>query len=138
MVPTRYREEIHILCAGNLVITVSPWDKCLFLMPFPAYEAVEATVNKLPTNHPQSRVIQRLLVGHAHEFEMDGQGRVLLPDVHRKFAALEKQIVLLGQGAKFEIWDEDTFSTKRDQWQADETLTNYVGDQVPQLGMLSF
>jgi len=50
--------------------------------------------------------LQRLLVGNASDVEMDGAGRVLVSPPLRKFAGLTKNVVLVGQGAKFELWDE--------------------------------
>jgi len=57
-----------------------------------------------------------LLIGHATDLEMDGQGRILVPPALREFAGLQKQIMLIGQGNKFEIWDEATWNAKRAEW----------------------
>jgi MraZ protein len=55
---------------------------------------------------------------------MDAQGRILLPAMLRDFAGLDKKAVLIGQGKKLEIWDEDTWSQSQEEWvalvQADE------------------
>jgi MraZ protein len=50
--------------------------------------------------------LQRLLVGHADDVQVDGAGRILVPPALRQYAALEKRVVLVGQGKKFELWDE--------------------------------
>ena len=70
--------------------------------------------------------MQRLMVGYACELELDGHGRVLIPRELREFAQLERQVILIGQGNKFELWDETRWSERRDQWLsggADESLT---------------
>lgn len=138
MIPARFREELQENCEGCLVVTVDHQDPCLLLYPRPEWEAIERKLAALPTLHRQSRFLQRMLIGHAHDCELDGQGRVLLPDPLRQFARLEKQIVLLGQGKKFEIWDEATWNNKREEWLADEKAMEELGQSVPELNSLSF
>ena len=60
------------------------------------------------------------MVGYATELEMDGHGRILLPRELREFAGLDRQAMLIGQGNKFELWDEDRWNTRRDEWLSDE------------------
>lgn len=114
-IPTRYRERLQARSDGQLVVTVDR-DHCLLLYPLPEWEEIEKKLVKLPSFNPQARRLQRLLVGHATELEMDGQGRVLLPQPLREFAGLNKAAVMIGQGNKFEIWDEETWSSRRDSW----------------------
>jgi MraZ protein len=78
--------------------------------------------------------LQRLLIGHATECEMDTQGRVLISEPLRIFASLEKRVVLVGQGNKFEIWDEDTWNRSRDEWLEEDNLD----DLSPELASISF
>jgi len=68
--------------------------------------------------------LQRLMVGHATEVEIDGHGRILLSRELREFAELGRQAVLIGQGNKFELWDEERWSAKRDEWLSDEDETD--------------
>jgi MraZ protein len=77
-VPTRYRERLQERCGGNLVVTVDK-DQCLLIYPFPDWEDLERKLMKLPSLNPQARRLQRLMVGHATELELDGSGRILLP-----------------------------------------------------------
>jgi len=67
----------------------------------------------------QSRLLQRLLIGHATEAELDSQGRILLPTMLRDYAGLDKKCVLIGQGKKFEIWDEQMWSDNQKAWLAE-------------------
>ena len=116
-VPTRYRERISERCDGNLVITVDR-DHCLLLYPLPDWEDIERKLVRLPSLNKQARKLQRLLIGHATDIEMDGHGRLLVPPPLREFATLDKRIVMIGQGNKFEIWNEQEWSEKRDSWLA--------------------
>ncbi len=118
-IPTRYRERIAARCDGQLVITVDR-DYCLLVYPFPDWEDIEQKLVALPSMHKQVRRLQRLMVGYATEIEMDGHGRILVPRELREFAGLDKQAILLGQGNKFELWDEKSWNEKRDAWLNDD------------------
>ena len=113
--PARYRDRLLDLCGGRLVITVDR-DHCLLVYPLPEWEIIEARLVALPSLNEQARVLQRLLIGHATECELDSQGRILLPNMLREFANLDKKIVLIGQGKKFEIWDEEVWTQSQQQW----------------------
>lgn len=132
-VPTRYRAELRESCDQQLVLTVSP-DKCLLLYPLPEWEEIELKFSKLSSLDKRVKRLQRLLIGHATECEPDSQGRVLISEPLRNFAGLEKRVVLVGQGNKFEIWDEDTWNRSRDEWLEEDNLD----DLSPELATISF
>jgi MraZ protein len=114
-IPTRYRERLVEVCASELVITVDK-DRCLLIYPQPIWLDIEEKLKKLPSFDEASRNLQRLYIGNAHDIEMDGQGRVLLPQELRKFANLDKKVALVGQINKFELWDEETWNARQDTW----------------------
>ena len=114
-IPTRYRQELTDSCAGQLVVTVDR-DHCLLVYPFPEWEIVEKKIVKLPALNSRVHQLQRLLIGHATEVEMDGSGRVLVPPPLRDYADLDKKVVLLGQGNKFELWDAQRWQDRRQEW----------------------
>lgn len=114
-VPMRYREVLARHCNNQMIVTVDR-DNCLLLYPLPDWEEIERKLVKLPSFNKQARRLQRLLVGHATECELDGAGRILLPPPLREFASLSKEIVLIGQGNKFEIWDAQTWNVRRGEW----------------------
>ena len=117
-IPTRYRERLAQRCDGQLVVTVDK-DYCLLLYPFPDWEDIERKLMRLPSLDKRARRLQRLMVGHATEVDVDGHGRILLSRELREFAGLEKQAVLLGQGNRFELWDEARWNETRDGWLSD-------------------
>lgn len=121
--PARYRERLLEGCGGRLVVTVDQ-DHCLLVYPLPEWEVIESKLIALPSLNKQARLLQRLLIGHATELDMDAQGRILLPAMLREFAGLKKKAVIIGQGKKLEIWDEDTWAESQEEWvaavQADE------------------
>lgn len=77
-VPTRFRGRLQECCASELVVTIDR-DHCLLIYPLPEWQEIERKLMRLPSFNKATRNLQRLLVGHATDVEMDGQGRVLLP-----------------------------------------------------------
>jgi MraZ protein len=122
-IPTRYRERIVARCEGQLIATVDK-DYCLLIYPYPDWEEIERKLMRLPSLNKRARRLQRLMVGHATEVEIDGHGRILLSRELREFAELGRQAVLIGQGNKFELWDEERWGAKRDEWLSDEDETD--------------
>ncbi|HEX7044792.1 MAG TPA: division/cell wall cluster transcriptional repressor MraZ [Burkholderiales bacterium] len=116
-IPTRYREALVRECGGQMVLTVDR-DGCLLLYPLPEWEEIERKLVRLPSFNKQARRLQRLLMGHATEVELDGAGRILVPPPLREFAGLTKAVVLIGQGNKFELWSEEAWSARRAEWLA--------------------
>ncbi len=123
--PTRYRERLNERCAGRLVVTIDTDERCLLLYPLPEWENIERKLDALPSFNAQARRVQRLLMGHATDSDMDNNGRLLLPPPLRQYAGLDKHVVLIGQGKKFELWDAAVWNERRDDWLAEET----VGDE---------
>jgi MraZ protein len=106
-IPTAYREQLSSLCACRLVVTYNPFEReCLWLFPLPEWERTRDQVMQLSSFSAAHRDLQRKLVGAAARVELDSNGRILLPQTARQVAALQKQGVLLGIGAKFELWSE--------------------------------
>ncbi len=116
-IPTRYREQLITRADGHLVATIDR-DNCLLIYPLPDWEEIERKLVRLPALNEQSRRLLRLMVGHATDLDMDGHGRVLLPKELRDFATLERQAMLVGQGNKFELWNEQRWNSRRDEWLA--------------------
>jgi transcriptional regulator MraZ len=114
-IPTKYRAELQECCDCQLVVTADR-DGCLLLYPLPEWEVVERKLAKLPTLNKKARALQRFMIGHACECQMDGQGRILLSDGLRSFANLDKRVALLGQLNKFEIWNEEAWRGQQDSW----------------------
>lgn len=135
-IPAKYREELRARCEGRLVVTVDA-DGCLLIYPLPEWERIEEELYRLPGLNRQARRLQRLLIGHAEEQEMDAQGRILIPAPHREYAQLGKRGVLIGQGRKFELWDEHTWNEGVDAW-VNEERGEDDNELAAALGSLSF
>jgi MraZ protein len=134
VIPNRYREQIAERAQGQLVVTVDR-DQCLLLYPLPDWEQIERKLMSLPSLHPRSRRLQRLMVGHATDLTLDGHGRLLLPAELRAFAGLERLAMLIGQGNRFELWDETRWTTRRDFWLASEEAVTDLPSELDSLSL---
>jgi MraZ protein len=105
-VPARHRDALVERCAGHLVVTADA-DRCLLIYPLPDWELIQQKLEGLSNLDPRVRELQRRLIGFAVDIEMDGAGRVLISPALRDYAQLGKEVVLVGQGKKFELWDKD-------------------------------
>ncbi len=117
--PTKYRNTISDQSNGNMVVTIDSEEKCLLLYPATIFSSIEKKINNLPSFTKNHRRIQRLIIGHAEDLELDSSGRILLPKPLRIVAEMSKKITLIGQGEKFEIWSDDIWSNRVNK-------TNYV------------
>jgi MraZ protein len=125
-IPAKFRRHLDVCCEGRLMVTVDHSDHCLQLYPLPEWEAVEQKLADLPSLNPQVRRLKRMLLGYATECEMDANGRILLPAKLREFADITKSTVMIGQGNKFELWDEATWNALMDTCLAED-----FGDILP-------
>ena len=127
-IPAKYREVLAELCRGQLVATIDITDTCLRLYPLPVWQEIEAQLEALPSTDQNARRVQRLLLGHASDLEMDGNGRVLLPASQRSAAGIEKKAVLLGMGNKLELWSEQAHLAKIRETISEEQITEDMLD----------
>jgi MraZ protein len=111
VVPARYRDVLLGNGGGRVVVTADP-TRCLLLYPLPEWEPIEKKLNGLSDFNPRTRGLKQLLVGYAHDMDMDGAGRILLPPMLKKFAELDKSVVMVGQGGKIELWNEARWADK--------------------------
>ncbi len=111
-IPARYRDVLQEKYANHITITLeSP--QCLLLYPEQIWSTVREKIQNLSTGaHPLVKSYQRLVLGYAETIEIDKAGRVLLPAGLKKLVGLEKDIVLVGLGNRFELWDSQ-------KWQAE-------------------
>jgi len=132
--PSRYRDSIQESCEGSLVVTVDV-DRCLLIYPMPEWLVIHKKLMQLPSMDRQVRRLQRLIVGHATECDVDTSHRVLLPPPLRKFAGLTKHAVLIGQGNKFELWDQETWEKMRERWIKEENKLSDISDALETLSI---
>lgn len=130
--PARCREALEADGGNVVVATVDLREQCLLLYSWTAWQPIEAALMDLPNMDERYRRLQRMMLGHAVEIEIDGSGRVLLSQELRDFARLDKRVALVGQGNKFELWSEEHWDARRAEWrrQAAEDLHSLGQERV--------
>lgn len=104
IVPAKLREQL-----GDEFVITKGLDGCLFGYPMDEWKKFEEKLQSLPLNTKDARQIVRYFLAGATTGEIDKQGRVLIPQVLREFASLNKDVVLTGAGNRIEIWNKETW-----------------------------
>ena len=107
-VPARHRDALVAQCEGRLTLTRHP-DGCLMLFPRPVWEVHRERIAALPIS---ARPWQRIFLGSATDVDMDGTGRILVSPELRQAAGLAKDVMLLGMGSHFEVWDAQALAAQ--------------------------
>ncbi len=121
-IPVRLREEL-----GETFMVTRGLQSCLRLYPMAAWEAFASKIAALPES--KAKDVRHYFFANAFDASLDAQGRVTLPAESRRFAALEKNVVLVGDDTRLEIWDET-------RWDKLDEENN--GNIVPVLEELGF
>ena len=102
--PAKFRKEV-----GRKVVITRGLDSCLFMYPLAAWQKIAAKLATLPVGQADTRGMSRFILSGAIEAEVDGAGRVLLPEYLKEFADLKSRVVLAGVSDRIEIWNEKTW-----------------------------
>lgn len=107
-VPTRHRDVLSATAGGQLTITKHPHG-CLMVFPRPEWEKFRERIAQLPMS---AQWWKRIFLGNAMDVDMDGTGRVLVSPELRAAAGVTRDVLLLGMGNHFELWDKATYEAK--------------------------
>lgn len=136
VIPTRYRVLLNEKSQGQMVCTIDLHQRCLLLYPLPEWEIIEQKLSQLSSMNLAERRVQRLLLGHASECQMDSAGRLLLAGTLRQHANLVKEVMLVGQFNKFEIWDEQTWQQQvNSDIEAEQAMLEPLSDRLQGLSL---
>ena len=125
--PAKLREGL-----GVKFIITKGLDGCLFVYSMDEWQRVEQKLASLPMSRKTARDFTRFLFGGACEAECDKQGRVLLPANLRRYAALERDVVIVGVGSRAEIWDAAKWQQYNEESAED---VNELAEQLADLGI---
>ncbi|MEM1262318.1 MAG: division/cell wall cluster transcriptional repressor MraZ [Pseudomonadota bacterium] len=132
-IPTKHREKLLARCNGDVVVTVDR-QRCLLIYPLRDWEDIERELNRLPSSNAKVRAYRQMMVGFATDVPLDSAARVLVPKEHREFAAIERQTWLIGQGTRFELWDQARWDAKTNGWVDDSAEDD--GEMPPELAAI--
>jgi MraZ protein len=113
-IPARFRSLLKESCDGQLMITANHDKECLLIYPKHEYEQRAQVINKLSDFDPLERRLKLMFIGYAFDLEMDDNSRVLIPQTLRSLVGIERDVVLVGQHHKLELWDEGAWTRKLD------------------------
>lgn len=131
--PARYRERLLSDFAGQLVVTIDPDNACLLIYTKPEWETIEHSIKALPSSDRAAERLKQLLVGYATDIDLDGNGRILLPQELREYAKLAKHVSLVGQINKFRIWDQQAWIDKRKELLDEKVPVAEMSEQTKNL-----
>jgi len=134
-IPSRYRESVQLSSSGQMIVTVDHTDNCLLIYAMNEWITVEKTLMQLPNMNRSVRNMQRLVLGHASEVDLDSQGRIMLSAPLREYANIDKPVVLVGQANKFELWDEGTWLNQRNVWISEAQASLETDDILSQVSL---
>lgn len=134
MLPARHREALSEICDSQLVITIDEKLPCLLIYPLDVWEKLEEQIDSLPSFDKRVIRLRHTVVAYADDVSIDANGRLLLPPAHRKNTNFGKKVLLVGQGKKFELWDEVTWNEYQEKWLSEED----DGELLDSVAELSF
>lgn len=125
IVPSKFREQL-----GDQFVVTKGLDGCLFVYPNDEWKSIEEKFRSVPLTTKDARKFSRFFFAGAASCEIDKQGRILLPQILREFAGLEKDVVLVGVLSRIEIWSKD-------KWQEANTYDDMdeVVEHMAELGL---
>ena len=129
-IPAKFREALESTFVPPLILTRQK--DCLVAYPSDEWRAFESRLSALPSFDPKVQSFRRFFYAPAQECPIDKAGRILVPQTLRSFAALDRDVVLLGMGASFEIWAKERYDSMMNH-----TLDNFevVAEAMGELGL---
>jgi len=132
-VPAKYRQGIIESTANHMIITCDPYDNCLLLFTLEHWEMTESDLQSLSNSKPLHRRLKRIMLSHAAEVDMDANGRLLIPNVLRERAKLRKEVMLVGQGKTFQLWEESYWHKLAEEDMSVMSSDELDSDDLPDL-----
>ena len=126
-IPAKFREK---LLTGAII--TRGLDNCLFVFGQKEWEVLAQKLTALPLSQANSRAFVRLMLAGAMDVEIDGQGRILIPDYLRKYASLKKETVIAGLYSRVEVWDKENWEKYK---QKTESVSEEIAEKLGELGI---
>ncbi len=125
IIPSKFRDGL-----GSEFVVTKGLDGCLFAYDNTEWKALEDKLRALPLTNKDARTFARFMLAGAAAVEIDKQGRILLPQVLRNFAGLEKDVVLIGVASRIEIWSKE-------KWEAASQVSDMdeIAEKMADLGI---
>ncbi len=123
IIPAPFREIISSNYSPKLYVVNDIFDNCLHIYPQEEWSKLEEKVRTLPKMDEDVKLFIRKVIGSAQEVEIDKQGRILVSAAQREDAALQSEIVIVGQLDKIDLWDRKEWDSVNDLSRIDKKAT---------------
>lgn len=129
-IPSKFREVLAEQFDERLIVT--NFDQCLWGYPVPEWRELERKVGALPQFMEEVKALQRVFISAAVECPIDKQGRILLPPELREYAAIDRDVVLVGMTKRIEIWSKERWG---EIFNAAQEKLESLGAKLAELGL---
>jgi len=126
-IPSKFRSAL-----GKKAVITRGLENCLVLYPLNEWTVLAEKLASLPTSREEARSFTRLMLAGAMDTVLDSLGRILIPDYLKKYAALEKNVAIIGLGDRIEIWDEKRWQEYKAKT---ETRVEDIAEKLEELGI---
>ncbi len=126
-VPSRFRDDLD-----KKVVVTRGLDGCLFLYPIEEWEKLAEKISNLPLSQSDARSFARVMLAGAMEVEIDGSGRILIPDYLKEYAGLDKEVTIAGVYNRMEIWNKEKWESYK---RATEGEVGDIAERLKELGV---
>ncbi|MCD6429273.1 division/cell wall cluster transcriptional repressor MraZ [bacterium] len=126
-IPVKFRKLL-----GKKAVITRGLDNCLFLYPIKEWEKLAQKLSQLPISQADARGFARIMLAGAIDVTIDNLGRILIPDYLKKYAGLNKKVVIAGLFNRIEIWDEKKWITYQ---QKTEREAGNIAERLKELGV---
>lgn len=126
-IPAKLRKDL-----GERGVLTRGLDNCLFLYPEREWQKLTEKLSQLPVGQGNTRSFLRLMLAGAVEVELDGLGRILVPDYLKNYAGLKQKVVIAGVYNRLEIWDEERWANYK---AGVEKNTDMIAEKLGELGL---
>src|SRR3989338_8493659 len=96
---------------GKKVIITRGLDNCLYIYSRTSWEKIAQKLQSLSIADADTRGFSRFMLSGTAEVDVDGVGRILIPDHQKLFAGLDKRIIFAGVSDHVEIWNSEAWNT---------------------------
>lgn len=125
--PIKFRKQL-----GRIAVVTKGLDSCLFLYTHEEWKKLADKLAVLPISKSNSRAFSRLMLAGAMDVEIDGQGRIMLPEYLREFSKMKKNVIIAGLYNRLEIWDRESWNKYK---KGTESKSTDIAEALGELGV---
>jgi len=128
--PAKFRKEM-----GQTVVVAPGIDNCLFIFTMKGWKEFTERLSRPDSSsvlQADNRNFNRLVIGRAVEVEVDGTGRMLVPDHLREYAGLETKVTIVGVMNRVEVWSTEAWIKYRTEF---AKKTDVMAEKLSSVGL---